>query len=279
MRARRMLLGALLAGLATATPAVRAQEGPAAVAGQTLDDDLVEAAKANPGASQSEDPWEGFNRAMFSTHNFLDATLLVPVSRGYRAVTPKAGRRGVRRFLANLRAPGILLNDLLHGEFGRASDTAARFFINSTIGFGGFADPAQQLGIEPHREDFGQTLAVWGLDSGPYLFIPLFGPGTVRDTVGAGVQIFFDPLFYFRSPPVNTARFTRVSVAGVSAREPLIEPLEELKEGSLDYYATFRSYYLQARQRQILNGRTSFESLPDIGDELDAIEDELEDLQ
>ncbi|MCA8887232.1 MAG: VacJ family lipoprotein, partial [Parvularculaceae bacterium] len=137
-------------------------------------------APAPAAAGATPDPWEGFNRKMFAAHMFLDEIILIPAAKAWRATTPKKGRRGVRRFFANLRAPGIFVNDVLQGEFGRAGETMSRFVINSTIGAGGFADPAAHMGIEGHTEDFGQTLAVWGIDSGPYLFVPLLGPTSVR---------------------------------------------------------------------------------------------------
>ena len=249
--------------------------------GATFEDDLGASPWNDPmtGSEASntadEDPWEGFNRAMFSANTFVDDNLITPISLIYRATTPKRGRRGLRRFLANLRAPVTLINDVLQGEFGRAGETAARFFINSTIGAGGFADPASALGVPAHTEDFGQTLAVWGVGPGPYIVFPLLGPSTARDLTGAGVQVFFDPHFYFRSPPANVARFTRAGVGGIATRETVVEPLAEMRANSLDYYAALRSFYLQSREREILNGATNFEDLPDIGDfdDLDDFDD------
>ena len=226
----------------------------------------IDSAVSGVAASEVADPWEGFNRKMFSAHLFLDRNLLVPAAKGYRATTPKAGRRGIRRFLANLRAPGIFVNDILQGEFGRAGETLSRFVVNSTIGAGGFADPAAQIGIAAHGEDFGQTLAVWGIDSGPYLFVPLVGPSTGRDGFGQVVQIGMDPLFYVRTPPANIARYTRAGVGGISAREQFLDPLAEIEAKSLDYYASFRSFYTQARKREIANGKVDYSDLPDIGE-------------
>ncbi len=234
----------------------------------TVDAAIIEAAESPALAAGGEvaDPWEGFNRSMFSVHVFMDRNLLIPAAKGYRAVTPKKGRRGLRRFLANLRAPGIFVNDILQGEFSRAGETLGRFFINSTIGAGGFADPAAELGIAAHGEDFGQTLAVWGIDSGPFLFLPLIGPTTLRDGFGTGVQTGLDPLFYVRTPPADYARYSRAFAGGLSTREQVLDPLAEIEANSLDYYASFRSLYLQSRKREIANGRSDFSDLPDIGD-------------
>lgn len=220
------------------------------------------------------DPWEGFNRKMFSVHNALDDALLVPAAKVYRATTHKKQRKGIRNFLDNLRTPVILLNDVLQGEFDRAGNTASRFVINTTIGFGGMGDPAERLGIPQHSEDFGQTLAVWGIDPGPYLFLPLLGPTTVRDGVGAAMGVAADPSIWIRTEAAQYYRFSHAGAVALSRREPLIEPLADIRENSLDYYASFRSFYLQARTREILNGRTNFEDLPDIGEfeEFDELE-------
>lgn len=236
---------------------------------------IVEDADAVSADEAAEiDPWEGFNRKMFGVHNVIDGVILVPAAQAYRAVTFKKQRKGIRNFLDNLRTPLILINDVLQGEFGRAGETASRFVINTTIGFGGMGDPAERIGIPQHSEDFGQTLAVWGVDSGPYLFLPVFGPSSVRDGFGAGVGIVMDPAFYVRTDAASLFRYSRAGVTGVSIREPLIEPLEEIEANSLDHYASFRSFYLQSRKREIANGRTNFDDLPDIGDF-----DEFDDLE
>lgn len=214
----------------------------------------------------TQDPFEDFNRGMFAVHRVIDDGLLIPVSRVYRFVTPKPARRGLRNFLENAQAPNILVNDLLQGEFERGGETFLRFLLNSTVGIGGILDPAARMGIPKHSEDFGQTLAVWGVPSGPYLFMPLFGPSSIRDGFGLGVDVASDPLFWIRTEPASIARYSRFGATAIARREPLIEPLEDIEEKSLDYYASFRSFYLQARKREIANGRTNFEDLPDIGE-------------
>ena len=220
------------------------------------------------------DPWEGFNRRMFALNNTLDGALIVPAAKAYRTVTHKKQRKGIRNFLANARTPVIFVNDLLQGEVGRAGNTLGRFFINSTIGFGGMGDPAERLGLEQHSEDFGQTLAVWGAPSGPYLVLPFFGPSSVRDGFGAGVDVAISPLTWVRGDPAQYTRFTQAGVGVLAVREPLIEPLEEIEANSLDFYASLRSFYFQSRSNEISNGRTRFEDLPDIGEfeEFDDVE-------
>lgn len=224
------------------------------------------AAASDDASSDVQDPWEGFNRKMFAMNDALDRNVMTPVALGYRAVTHKKQRKGIRNFLANLRTPVILVNDILQGEVGRAGDTLGRFVINSTIGFGGMGDPAERIGIAQHSEDFGQTLAVWGVDSGPYLVLPFLGPSTVRDGFGAGVDMASNPAFWINTDPATYYSYATGGVGLVSAREPLIEPLDGIREDSLDFYASIRSFYLQSRKREIANGQTNYEDLPDIGD-------------
>ena len=236
--------------------------------------DALEDAAAEPSNGEIQDPWEGFNRRMFAVNDAVDGALIVPAARAYRAVTVKKQRKGIRNFLANARTPVIFVNDLLQGEFKRAGTTMGRFVVNTTIGFGGMGDPAERLGLEQHSEDFGQTLAVWGAPSGPYLVLPFFGPSTLRDGFGAGVDTAIDPLTWVRTDAASLTRYTRAGVTALSLREPLIEPLAQIEENSLDFYSSVRSFYFQSRQREIANGRTNFEDLPDIGEfeEFDEIE-------
>lgn len=267
----------LFALIAASSLALTAQAQAAQLTGsgdpEALAEELGEAPAEDTSAAEA-DPWEGFNRKMFAVNDTLDRSLIVPAAKAYRAVTHKKQRKGLRNFIANLRTPVILVNDILQGEFGRAGKTASRFVINSTVGFGGMGDPAERLGIEQHSEDFGQTLAVWGAPSGPYVVLPFFGPSTVRDGFGAAVDIAADPAIWIRTEPAQYFRYSRTGVGLLSSREPLIEPLADIKADSLDYYASIRSFYLQSRQREILNGRTNFDDLPDIGEfeEFDELE-------
>lgn len=234
----------------------------------------LERAKTDASTGADADPWEGFNRKSFKVYLFFDDNILVPSSKAYRALSTKKERKAMRNFFMNVQRPNILFNDLLQGEFKRAGQTTARFLINTTIGFLGFGDPASKLGIPDHTEDFGQTLAVWGVPSGPFLFLPVFGPSSIRDGIGLGVDYAADPLPWMRSDAANYARTSRFAATAIVRREPLIEPLDEIRDSSLDYYASIRSFYLQARKREINNGRTDYEDLPDIGDY-----EEFDDLQ
>ncbi|HVZ98915.1 MAG TPA: VacJ family lipoprotein [Caulobacterales bacterium] len=209
------------------------------------------------------DPYEDFNRQMFGVHESVDKAVLEPVARGYRAVTPSPVRSGVRNFLNNLHSPAIFANDLLQGEVRRAGVTAARFGVNSTIGVLGVFDPARSMGLERHDEDFGQTLAVWGAPSGPYLWIPLMGPTTVRDGFGSIVDIAFDPLAWARFDDKGAVVAAKVVVDGVSTREALLDGIDDVRRNSLDPYVTFRTTYGLLRYSAIQNGRTDVQQLPD----------------
>ena len=247
---------------------------------------LAAAAQLAPATAQTEepsaapaeanavniDPWEPFNRQTFKAFLFVDDNVIVPLAKGYRAVTPEKARKGLRNFLANGASANLLINDLLQGEWKRAGETVARFAVNTTIGFGGVADPAERLGLASHTEDFGQTLAVWGAPQGPFLYLPLFGPTTLRDGIGIGADIVLDPVYWIDTRPAHLARYARFGATAIARREPAIEPLAEIRSESLDYYASLRSFYLQSRKREIANGETSFEDLPDIGEYDDALD-------
>ena len=198
------------------------------------------------------DPLEPFNRAVFQVNLFLDRLILKPVAIMYRNVTPEFVRDGVDNFLANLRTPVVLANDLLQGQFERGQLTLGRFMLNTIIGVGGLVDVGGLVGMpERHSEDFGQTLAVYGVGSGPYLMLPLLGPSNPRDAAGRVVDLAFDPLFFLAPASVSIARF---GVQTVSFREHNIESFDELERSSLDLYAATRTLVRQLRANEIRNG-------------------------
>ncbi len=226
---------------------------------------LVTPAVASAQEAQS-DPWEGFNREMYALHEGVDQALLEPVARGYRAITPSPVRQGVLNFLRNLRGPVIFANDVLQGEIGRAGTTAVRFGVNSTIGIAGIFDPATSMGLERHDEDFGQTLAVWGVDAGPYIFVPLLGPTTVRDGAGRIIDVVFDPLTWAEFDEVDEVRIGRTVLAGVAAREQVLETVDDIRRDALDPYVTIRTSYGLLRQSAIQNGPADVQDLPEFED-------------
>ena len=143
---------------------------------------------------QVNDPIEPTNRSVFALNNNLDKAILKPVAEAYSDSIPNAARLGIHNALNNLRTPVILLNDVLQGNLNRSLMTFMRFVINSTVGMFGLVDAASELGMARHIEDFGQTLAVWGVPSGSYLMLPVFGPSNSRDAVGLVMDFLTDPI-------------------------------------------------------------------------------------
>ncbi|MBY0337608.1 MAG: VacJ family lipoprotein [Acetobacteraceae bacterium] len=203
----------------------------------------------------TNDPLEPFNRSMYAVNRAVDTVVLVPVATAYRTLVPPPVRTGVRNALGNLRAPTILLNDVLQGNLARAQVTAGRFLINSTLGLGGLVDVAEwQFGLRGHAEDFGQTLAVWGVSEGPYLFLPVFGPSNPRDLVGTAVDAVASPWFWFgQGAVVEGLRWGRLGLTIVDTRESVLDSLDALERMSLDPYAALRSAYRQRRNAEIRN--------------------------
>jgi phospholipid-binding lipoprotein MlaA len=204
----------------------------------------------------TNDPIEPWNRAMFQVNEGIDTLVLRPAAEAYRILLPQPVRLGVRNVLGNLRTPVILLNDALQGETDRFGTTLGRFLLNSTLGIGGIFDvAAEHFDLPGHTEDFGQTLAVWGVREGPYLFIPVLGPSNPRDVFGFGVDIATHPLTWVTGHPWEGIGYGRTAATAVDTREGLIEPIDEVRRTSLDPYATFRSAYRQIRATEIANTR------------------------
>jgi phospholipid-binding lipoprotein MlaA len=212
----------------------------------------------------TNDPFEGSNRFFFEVNQVLDDIFLRPVAIVYREVVPDFARDGVRNFMNNLNSPVIFSNDLLQGEGDRAGTTLLRFGINSTIGIGGLFDIAKELGHPYHDEDFGQTLAVWGVDEGPYFYFPLMGPSTARDFTGFVVDRGLDPLTYVNwgDDDLEYVPIARTVLNVIDLRSRNIETLDDIERSSVDYYASIRSLYRQSRADSIRNGAPSQE-LPD----------------
>ncbi len=227
------LLLALLAGCATPPPAT--------------DPEALAEFRAN------NDPFEPANRGVHSLNEWVDGAVVRPVAVGYRNHVPRPVRRGVRNVLNNLRGPVILVNDMLQGQPRRAGDTLGRFVLNSTLGLAGLFDVAEAwFGVSRHTEDFGQTLAVWGVGEGPYLVLPLAGPTTLRDLAASGVDGAAN-LTTWLAPGVAGLRYARAGLGLVDTREALIDPVDEMRRASLDPYATYRSAFRQRRRADIEN--------------------------
>lgn len=209
----------------------------------------VSSSSAPTAAGANPDPWEGFNRAIFGFNDRLDRYALKPVAKGYKKVTPRPLRTGITNFFANLKMPVVLVNDLLQGKVRAAGSDGARFFVNTTLGFVGFVDASSILGIARNDEDFGQTLGVWGLPSGPYLVLPFLGPSSVRDGAGFAADVGSNPATYVLADELN-ASLTAVYV--VNLRANLLE-VEDIVQG--DRYLFIRDLYLQRREFAVQDGR------------------------
>ena len=228
---------------------------------------LTACATTSEDASSSAvyDPLEGWNRGVYAFNDGVDRAVLEPVAKGYRAVTNEPVRGGVSNFLTNLNQPVVFANTVLQGKPVASIDTATRFVVNSTVGVAGIFDVATALNVPEHKEDFGQTLGTWGVPNGPYIVLPLLGASNLRDTVGFGVDMAFDPLNYAQFEGDTEFRIARQVTNVVSTRERVIEAVEVLRDQPEPYIALRRNY-TQQRAAAIRDGREQedpFKDLPD----------------
>ena len=207
--------------------------------------------RADEESDEINDPLEPMNRIIFAFNDTVDLILLRPIAIGYNWIMPDPVIHAVRRFFLNLDGPVITANDLLQGDFADAGVTLGRFGINSTIGVLGFFDMAAEIGLERHHADFGQTLHSYDVGAGPYLVLPLIGPASTGAGAGKVVDIFFQPLTYLLS---STQNLGVAATRAVVKREELLEPLDELRESSVDYYTGLKAAYWQARQVELNKG-------------------------
>lgn len=204
---------------------------------------------------QINDPLEPLNRAIFTVNRGVDTMFLRPAATIYGGVLPTPVKTGVHNFLRNLHLPVVFINDVLQGDGVRARQTLGRFLINSTFGVLGLGDPATGVGLTYRSEDFGQTLAKWGVSDGPYLMLPLFGPSNPRDTTGLVVDFLADPFSRWAgNTDEGWTTWARRGVDAVDARARNAKEIDSLERTSLDYYAAIRSLYRQHRRDQINNG-------------------------
>ena len=207
---------------------------------------------ATTGTANPEDPYEGFNRSMYAFNDGLDKAVLEPAAKGYRAVTNEPIRGGVRNFVSNLGEPVTFANEVLQGKVGNAAGTVGRFVINTTIGIAGIFDPAGAMGIQRTDEDFGQTLGVWGVGTGPYLVLPFLGSTNPRDLLGFGADIAMDPLNYAEFESDDETRIGIAILGGLSGREDAIEAVDGIRD-QVDPYTTVRRFYVRNRAALIGN--------------------------
>lgn len=196
------------------------------------------------------DPFEPVNRGVFAFNEVVDNAVLQPVARAYRFLVPEYGRQRVTNVLSNLTMPVVFLNSVLQGDPGNAFSSLFSFVLNSTLGIGGIFDFAgANTDLKVNREDFGQTLGVWGVGPGAYIMLPIIGPSSARDTVGMVADWFSDPFNYAD----NEIVITRTVLRTIDARAGTLDLTDEVYRTSLDPYATFRSGYLQKREAMVKN--------------------------
>ena len=212
------------------------------------------------------DPYEDFNRSVFAFNMGLDKYAIEPTAKAYGAITPSFLRDRFSDFARNLGEPVTFVNSVLQGEGTRAGDTAFRFVFNSTVGLLGVWDPAEKVGVTHHDEDFGQTLAVWGVPSGPYLVLPLLGSSNPRDALGLVVDRAFQPLTWIEfesDDDLDTYIMVgSAALAGLNTRLELDEQIKALNSQPEPYIALKRVYTSQ-RESAILNGKVDEENVYD----------------
>ncbi len=216
-----------------------------------------------------KDCWKGFNKATFALNQTLDGILFEPIARGYRHL-PSGIRYGTSNMVSNISNLVTIPNNLLQGDFKAAINNSMRLIVNTTLGIVGIFDVASSLGLEQlDREDYGQTLASWGMESGCYIVLPILGPSTARDAVGHAINFLGgDPWYnitskndtrYFKDSDYFFSRMTD----GVDFRAKNIEAFDSIEKNSVDFYASVKSLYLQDRARKISNSGVITDAMDD----------------
>ena len=200
--------------------------------------------------TQTQDPWEGFNRKIYAFNDALDKTVARPVARTYVRAMPGPARNGIHNLITNLDEPATVVNDALQGKVKQTLQDLGRFVINSTVGLLGWFDVASHVGLPHHDEDLGQTLAVWGVSSGPYLVIPIIGPSTVRDAGGRIGDLYTNIPRNDLQPRYRNAALV---MDGVDTRVGLMGANDTL-DNAYDPYTFVRDAWLQNRRYKIYDG-------------------------
>lgn len=212
------------------------------------------------------DPWEKVNRRFYKVNRAIDGAVLRPAALAYEKAMPSPLRKGLHNFLANLGEPMVFINDILQFKIAKGAKTVARFAANSTVGVGGLMDPAKKIGLQHHDNNFGVTLARYGVPAGPYVFLPLLGPSTVRDLVASGVSLAANPLTFAKFSGAGVFNTSKTLVAGLDDRAEADPDLKAIDEMGTDSYATMRSLYLQNERAAINGGEVDIANLPDFDD-------------
>jgi phospholipid-binding lipoprotein MlaA len=209
-----------------------------------------------PDSVTAHDPWQGYNRSMYKINMAVDSVTLKPAAKAYKAVAPAFLRRGVDNAVQNLQEPWTMVNAILQAKPNVFFNSIGRFMINSTVGIAGLNDQATKWGVLSHEEDFGQTLAAWGVPEGPYLMLPFFGPSNPRDAVGVATEFFMDPVKRGLTAEVSRyASWTRTGIEIGNFRTKALSTVDPILDKSDDPYVTMRSAYRQNRAFEISDGK------------------------
>ena len=198
-----------------------------------------------------EDPWEPFNRSMYSVHQAVDGAVLKPVAQGYVAVIPEPIRNAVSNVFGNINDFFAGVNFVLQGNGDRAGDAFGRVLLNTGFGLGGIFDLASMMGITKYPNDFGITFGKWGFPQGPYLFVPAFGPTTVRDGTGWLIRLYTGPVGYIPDIPLRNSLY---GLGYVDLRAAALPTESVVETAAIDKYRFIRNAYLRARQYQVYDG-------------------------
>jgi phospholipid-binding lipoprotein MlaA len=250
----------VIATVPTAAPVAPSVQPQAAPLADTPVSAEPEAAQATSG--EAYDPWQKANRGLFKVGTGLDHAVVRPIAHGYVHVTSQPVRDRVSSVIFNLGEPSTAVEDLLQGHVGRAGRTTFRFAINSTVGLLGLFDVANKMGVRGHESDFGQTLGRYGAQPGPYVYVPLFGPSSVRDGVGRIVDVVTDPIGFVTGPITSTTGATRFAATAVDDRVHGEIAVRALKDAT-DPYVTTRSAFTQHRAAVVRRATGDADELPD----------------
>ncbi|MGG1949386.1 VacJ family lipoprotein [Trinickia sp. NRRL B-1857] len=218
---------------------------------------------ASPSDRTPGDPFEPMNRAVFKVNDTIDSTIAVPIAKGYQKVTPHPLRTAISNFFSNLGDLNNIANELLQLKITDATEDLIRFAMNTTFGIGGLIDFATPARLPKHHQDFGLTLGRWGVPSGPYLVLPIFGPSSFRDGVGLAVDTRFSPFIY---APTD-ARKPLYGLQFVSARSDMLGATNILEQAALDKYSFVRDAYTQQRRAALGADAAKPPALPNYGDD------------
>ena len=223
------------------------------------------ASSPDSAGKQENDPFESFNRQIYSFNEGADEYVIGPIAHAYRDVFPEPIRNSIRNFLLNLKTPMSAINATLQGDIERGLIAVGRFTVNSTVGILGLFDVAKYIGLESVDEDFGQTLGAWGIEPGPYLILPILGPTSTRDLGGKVGDWVVDPvgLYLIREDYEDVLLGTKLTKA-LDTRVELDGVIEGTRKNSLDPYAIMRTMYLQRRARLVANEESEDTSIYDI---------------